>query len=665
MSTATKLTYLNDTKQLLKENINNLGGNLTNEPFRQYASVLEGIYERLPKVSGIGASLSLSPSLRGKIKLNEIQGNTLQSGTPTPSSPVPIQSVTGLQNVEVCGKNMLDYSAMVDGYVQSNGTFYTGTPVNEEMRSDFIKVKPNTTYTFKIFESSWNKFNIDNWFGVGEYSSNNTNSWLIRNTMTTGTQNYITFTTNSATQYIVVSARGLKTATKVQLEIDNATTYEPYNGNTYEVNLGKNLYYMNYNDETTTNFNGVDITSTHTGYSINGTATSNTAFTLVNRYITLPAGTYTVSLKEASSMTIRLSKTNYSVITAISIGQTSSSFTLSEETKVCLTLVLVNGTQYNETNEVMIEKGNATSYSPYFTPIELNKINTYQDSIKKSTGKQLFDKNSIANGYVNADGTLSSDNVYRTSDFIPIQPNTSYYKTLTQSPRTKFFDSNKQPLNTTTYQDVSIGGSAGTFTTPNNAYYFRFSFPITGSSAVNIDEIMINEGSTALPYEPYGKVWYITKNIGEKIVEDNSGWGKSSRTDVNRYYIYNYLSGGLEKKDTSTLVCNYVNCISQNQADAGNLGLANLNGNGLMVQFALSNTDFDTLQKWKTFVGTYKPKVLYVLATPIYTVITNTELINQLELLYNAKSEDGTTNINVTSEDLSMILNVSVIKGDA
>ena len=44
----------------------------------------------------------------GKIKLNEIQGDTLQNGTPTPSSPVPIQSVTGLQNVEVCGKNLFN-----------------------------------------------------------------------------------------------------------------------------------------------------------------------------------------------------------------------------------------------------------------------------------------------------------------------------------------------------------------------------------------------------------------------------------------------------------------------------------------------------------------------------------------------------------------------------
>ena len=141
---ATKLTYLNDTKQLLKENINNLGGNLTNEPFRQYASVLEGIYERIPKVSGIGASLSLSPSMVGKIKLNEIQGNTLQNGTPTPDSPVPIQSVTGLQNVEVYGKNLFDKSIITSGLTYTS----TGTTTQLNNSQSLTRLQKEFLHTF-------------------------------------------------------------------------------------------------------------------------------------------------------------------------------------------------------------------------------------------------------------------------------------------------------------------------------------------------------------------------------------------------------------------------------------------------------------------------------------------------------------------------------------
>jgi hypothetical protein len=132
MSVATKLEYLNDTKQLLKENINNLGGNLTNEPFRQYASVLEDIYESLPKISGIGASLSLSPTMVGKIKLNEIQGDTLQNTNyPLPSGYTRYTSVT-----------------------DTNGTVYTAT-------STQIPAKRNSDNVFGLYNISNKTFTTE------------------------------------------------------------------------------------------------------------------------------------------------------------------------------------------------------------------------------------------------------------------------------------------------------------------------------------------------------------------------------------------------------------------------------------------------------------------------------------------------------------------------
>ena len=71
-----------------------------------------------------------------------------------------------------------------------------------------------------------------------------------------------------------------------------------------------------------------------------------------------------MSLKNVSSMITGLSRTNYTSIVRIPAGNTSATFTLTEETKVCLTLGITNNIEYNETNEVMIEKGSqATSYS--------------------------------------------------------------------------------------------------------------------------------------------------------------------------------------------------------------------------------------------------------------------------------------------------------------
>lgn len=131
-------------------------------------------------------------------------------------------------NQNVISKNKLDMYSLVDGYISANGAYNNGH-TQEEMRSDFIKVKPNTTHTFTIFESSWSGFGTNNWMAIAEYTSDNTSSFVIRNTMVTVSQNYITVTTSATTEYIIVCARGLASATKVQLEeSESTTTYQKY-----------------------------------------------------------------------------------------------------------------------------------------------------------------------------------------------------------------------------------------------------------------------------------------------------------------------------------------------------------------------------------------------------------------------------------------------------
>lgn len=651
---AEKLTYLNDTKQLLKENINNLGGNLTNEPFRQYASVLEGIYERLPKVSGIGASLSLSPSMVGKIKLNEIQGNTLQNGTPAPSSPVPIQSVTGLQNVEVCGKNMLDYSTMVDGNVTSTGTIFPNTS-NGEMCSDFIQVKPNTKYTFKIFETS---STYDNWFGVGEYTSNNENSFIQRDTTNNVSQNYITFTTTATTNYVRLSGRNLKSATKVQFELGNATTYEAYKGNTYNVNLGKNL--LDLTDGTYSN-NGITAIVEKGKITLNGTASATSFITIpLLSEISLGIANKTLSLNNSqvisdTSTECRLytSGQDYNSVNFSTINK-STTFS-NDRVYTRLQIRTSSGVTFNNfVFKPQLEKGStATSYSPYFTPYELNKIGTYEDSIKKSTGKNLFDKNTITENYrIGSDGLPYADNSCSLSDFIKVEPNTTYYinQTMSYQNTTALYDINKN------YISPRIQ-SGNTFTTTSSTYYVRVS-----NLKANINTLMLNEGSTALPYEPYGKVWYKTKNI-DKVVLDGteSNIGINQRTNGYQFDFANPL-GMNGNSDKVLMLSQNFRGIKFNDRDNYNESIyswSNDNRIRILTNVATTVNDF------KTWLSAHNTEVLFILATPIYEVITNTELINQLESLNNAKSKNGTTNINVTSEDLSMLLNVSVIKGDA
>lgn len=119
---AEKLTYLNGTKSSLKTAINNLGGDITSSTtFRNYATELNDIYDNLPKVSDTGTNVSLSPTLKGRLGIVP-KGNTLQDGTPTPSTPVEIQSATGTQKVVVSGKNKIDLSKepLLTQYSNSN-----------------------------------------------------------------------------------------------------------------------------------------------------------------------------------------------------------------------------------------------------------------------------------------------------------------------------------------------------------------------------------------------------------------------------------------------------------------------------------------------------------------------------------------------------------------
>jgi len=130
------------------------------------------------------------------------------------------------QKLEVnLGKNLTDLSTFRIGYVDAYGGIQNAHPLGE-MCSQFIKVKPNTAYTFKIFETTGTN---DSWFGVGEYTSESTSSFVRRDANTTTTATSITFTTSATTNYILVSARNLEQATKVQLEKGfQATSFAPY-----------------------------------------------------------------------------------------------------------------------------------------------------------------------------------------------------------------------------------------------------------------------------------------------------------------------------------------------------------------------------------------------------------------------------------------------------
>lgn len=116
----------------------------------------------------------------------------------------------------------------------------------------------------------------------------------------------------------------------------------------------------------------------------------------------------------------------------------------------------------------------------------------------QTTGAQLFDKNSVVNGVIIADGSVTDNApLYVTSDYIPVKPSVMYACTETGSKRLKFFDIDKQPVQKINFEDANVE-RGGTFTTGETTRFIRLSL-----LREKLDSIMLNEGSKSISYEPY------------------------------------------------------------------------------------------------------------------------------------------------------------------
>lgn len=130
-------------------------------------------------------------------------------------------------------------------------------------------------------------------------------------------------------------------------------------------------------------------------------------------------------------------------------------------------------------------------------PLERLELGGKTEQVQ-TTGAQLFDKNSVVNGVIIADGS-ATDNapLYATSDYIPVKPSVMYACTETGSKRLKFFDIDKQPVQKINYEDANVE-RGGTFTTGETTRFIRLSL-----LREKLDSIMLNEGSKSISYEPY------------------------------------------------------------------------------------------------------------------------------------------------------------------
>ena len=139
---------------------------------------------------------------------------------------------------------------------------------------------------------------------------------------------------------------------------------------------------------------------------------------------------------------------------------------------------------------------------PVFTKEEAkeyadNTVENTQDIYVETVNKNLFNVGTVTEDYSvsSSDGQLAPFPGYNTSDFIPIEPNTSY--TFSTRHTVAFYNQFKRYIS----GSPSSARQTTTLTSPANASYLRFAYDVNNSS-----ELRVNKGSTLLPYEPYGGI---------------------------------------------------------------------------------------------------------------------------------------------------------------
>ena len=128
----------------------------------------------------------------------------------------------------------------------------------------------------------------------------------------------------------------------------------------------------------------------------------------------------------------------------------------------------------------------------------VTEFNVYGKSTQvTTTGAQLFDVDAGGTGWLNQEtGEFEKSQANYVSDFIPIKPNTAYYCNYDISYNVRSYTKDKIHIKKENWK--------GSFVTGSDVAFMRFAISSGPSNALQIaKKIMLCEGNTAKPYEPY------------------------------------------------------------------------------------------------------------------------------------------------------------------
>ena len=239
-----------------------------------------------------------------------------------------------------------------------------------------------------------------------------------------------------------------------------------------------------------------------------------------------------------------------------------------------------------------------------------------------------------------------------------------------------FYDSNDDYLGCLLSGGTTIGKQTGTyvrtFAVPSGygitkmKVEYRHNQGGNPNDMTSVTDIMLNVGSSVLPYEPYqsytvdlgnielckigdyqdyiyknGDDWYVHKDIGKTIVDGTENW--TSQTS-NTGYMYRLTLSGVASNPAAQVA----NLRSDYFTPSNGQQIYNVTTGGYMAQLTVANyvrfnigDTTDKLADFKNWLSANRPVLYYALATPTDTQITDTTLIAQLNAIHQFLTRYG------------------------
>ena len=675
----------------INKNLENLSSTIFNA-FLEALRTPDTLFTNLPKKSGTGANITLNDTANAPMRIELGARELTQAGTPTPSSPQDIHTISGSNKVVVNGKNLVNIngtivkreSASYSNIVRTrNSLSYNITSTIAGYLGFVIPINIGQQYTlsYNISKGSIYMIELDSLITeVGtNYGVYRPNGYSF-----TATKSYVGI-------WLVANTDGGSQASVSNLMLEkgsSSTEYEPYTSQEADIDLGvENLVrltnYINSAICYAYNQNGISFMELGNGYfKLKGTATAQANFTIYNpTYAPLyikNSNCYIKADNIPSGATIIISGGNNNngiPYTELTSSTMEKQLAITDTTKPITYLIfrVASGTTIDTVIHLELIEGSTYKHTSE-NPIEYCKIGTYEDKFIRTSGKNLFNinanrtNNNTTNSVNGNVLTVTSTSSWASMDYLNISlPNNTYTLSFDWKSSTSLSGTDARiyvydnPTATGSLGAISPTGTSGhltlTFTNTNNAITIRFSPNNSGTvktTSIDFSNIQINEGSTDLPYEPYGSnEWYIKKNIGKVVLDGTEDWYVSNTGTAN-YQLYCWVSANLGGNNVGYSNYYPVIFITGTNTNQGIVGV----GHYIRLRYG----EEPTIADLKTWLTSHNVILYQPLTSPTYTQITGT-LAEQLENVYQKMlSQEGQTNISQVNNDLSFNMVVSAIE---